>query len=61
MKSYFPPVVQIGFEESLYTVREGDGTVEVYVAVLSGGLSGDVVVTLATSDADGEGTFCLSV
>ena len=49
------PVVQIGFEETLYTVSEGDGTVQVDVAVLPGGLSNDVVVTLVTQDADAEG------
>ena len=48
-------MVQIGFEETLYTVREGDGTVEVNVAVLSGGLSSNVVVTLVTQDAEAAG------
>ena len=40
------PGVRIGFEETLYTVREGDRTAVVKVAVLSGTLSSDVVVTL---------------
>ena len=48
-------MVRIGFEETLYTVREDEGTVEVDVAVLSGTLSSDVVVTMVTSDADAEG------
>ena len=45
-------VVRIGFEQTLYVVNEGDGTAEVHVAVLSGSLSSDVVVTLETSNLD---------
>ena len=62
VKSFFAPyplppspVVRIGFEETLYTVREDEGTVEVDVAILSSILSSNVVVTLVTSDADAEG------
>ena len=48
-------MVRIGFEETLYTVSEDDGTAVVNVAVLSGTLSSDVVVTLETSDDDAAG------
>ena len=43
-------VVQIGFESNLYTVNEGAGEVVVSVIVVSGILSGEVVVRLDTLD-----------
>lgn len=43
--------VRIGFEETAYSVNEGDGTVRVFVAVLGDNRpSGNVEVTLNTRD-----------
>ena len=41
----------IGFEETIYSVNEDDGTAVVYVALLDGSLAGgEVVVTVVTID-----------
>ena len=40
----------IGFEESVYFVNEGDGTVTVAVVVRDGEPSGDVTVEVNTAD-----------
>ena len=42
----------ISFEEEVYTVNEADGEITVSVAVLSGVLYGDVVVTMDTRDGN---------
>lgn len=47
--------MQIGFEETQYTVNESFGEVTVSVAVLSGDLSSDVVVRLDTTERSAEG------
>ena len=47
--------VEVGFEETVYTVVEGSGPATVTVAVLSGQLSSDVVVRLDTSQRSAEG------
>ena len=48
-------VVEIGFEQTVYTVEEGSGPATVSVAVLSGQLSSDVVVRLDTTQRSAEG------
>ena len=40
--------VTIGFVETMYDINEGDGTVTLTIAVLSGELSEDVVLNFAT-------------
>ena len=50
-------VVQIGFEELVYEVNEEDGTVRVYVSILDGALSSDVVVGIVTGDGTATGTY----
>ena len=50
-------VVQIGFEEVLYTVNEGTGQVELGVAVLSGALSSNIVLSLETADNTAQGRW----
>lgn len=40
--------VLIGFEMEIYEVDEGDGIVRVYVSVLDGELSNDVVIGITT-------------
>ena len=47
--------VQIGFEEVLYSVDESAGEVTLGVAILSGGLSSEVVVRLSTGDSSATG------
>ena len=42
--------VTIGFVETLYAVKENDGSAVVTVAVLSGQLSQDVVINFDTQD-----------
>ena len=41
----------IGFEDEVYTVTEGDGAVQVFVTLMSGELTGDVTIQLATEDS----------
>ena len=55
MTSNIPAAVQIGYEETLYTIDESAGEVTVSVAVLSGSLSSDVVVQLVTRDGSARG------
>ena len=50
-------VVQIGFEEVLYTVNEGTGQVGLGVAVLSGTLSSNIVLSLETADNTAQGRW----
>ena len=52
----FPPVVTIGFDETTYTVFEGD-VVTVCVSLQNGQLATDrdVVVTVTTDDTSGSG------
>ena len=40
----------VGFEESVYFVNEGDGTVTVFVVVRDGVPSGTVIVGVDTAD-----------
>jgi hypothetical protein len=42
--------VVIGFEQPIYEVGEGDGSVNVRIAVMMGMLRRDVVVAVATQD-----------
>ena len=55
MTSNILTAVQIGFEETLYTIDESAGVVTVSVAVLSGSLSSDVAVRLITRDGSARG------
>lgn len=48
-------VVRIGFEEMLYFVDESAGEITVSVGVLSGTLSGDVMVQVNTNDNSAAG------
>ena len=48
--TYPHTVLRIGFEETLYTVVENEGTVVVAVAVFGGQLSEEVSVRLTTED-----------
>ena len=50
-------IVQIGFEDTAYSVSEEDGTVELAVRVLSGdiGANRDITVTLSTTDGTAVG------
>ena len=51
-----PPTVVIGFEETIYSVNEEDGTAVVYVALLDGSLAGgEVEVTVVTVDGQAVG------
>lgn len=51
LHSLFPPTVVIGFEETIYSVNEEDGTAVVYLALLDGSLAGgEVEVTVVTVD-----------
>ena len=56
MFSFTFAAATIGFEETLYTVNEGDGQVVVGVAVLAGELSRDVVVSMETEDGSATST-----
>ena len=47
--------VTIGFTETVYSVRESDGQAVARVEVLSGELSGEVVVSFSTSDGSATG------
>ena len=54
--SLLPPTVVIGFEETIYSVNEGNGTAVVYVALLDGSLAGgEVEVTVVTMDGQAVG------
>ena len=53
MTSNILAAVQIGFEETLYTIDESAGVVTVSVAVLSGSLSSDVAVAVRLITRDG--------
>ena len=44
------PTVVIGFDPDMYTVNEGDGTVELTVKVLAGSLTRDVTLNYETMD-----------
>ena len=46
----FISAATIGFEQTMYTANEGDGTVEIAVALLQGSLSRPVEVHLYTMD-----------
>ena len=48
-------VVSIGFDPTMYQANEDDGTVEVTVKVLSGDLSGPVIVNIATVQSSATG------
>ena len=53
--------VKVAFEQTTYTVSEGDGTTEVCVVVSGvpgGGLECDIVVTLTTINSDKAGRVC---
>ena len=50
-------VVQIGFNNSVYTIDERAGEVVVSVVVLSGTLSDEVVVRFNTQDSSALGRF----
>ena len=47
---YFFSDIVIGFEDSVYFVNEGDGTVTVFVVVRDGEPSGEVVVGVNTAN-----------
>ena len=58
--SFAPPTVVIGFEETIYSVNEDDGTAVVYVALLDGSLAGgEVTVRVVTVDGQAVGTQSL--
>ena len=44
----FSPVT-IGFDQTIYSVRENAGSVTVSVSVISGTISQDVIITLSTA------------
>ena len=48
--------VQIGFEETDYSVNEEDGSVTLFVRVLSGELSSDVEIGFTTRDGTATST-----
>ena len=50
------PGITIGFEQTLYTVREDIGSLEVCTAIRNGTLQSSVVVTLTTVDGTAVGT-----
>ena len=49
----------IGFAEVDYTVGEGDGTVSLTVAVLSGQMQDEAIVTFYTADLTAIGIHCV--
>ena len=52
------PSVTVAFEQTTYTVSEGDGTTQVCVVVSgvpAGGLESEIVVILTTTDGDKAG------
>ena len=49
--------VTIGFENETYPSDEGQGSVEVCVRVIDGGLQRDVEVSLVTQDGSAVGKF----
>ena len=55
LNSYPRKGVTIGFVGAMYGVAENEETVAVIAAVLSGELSGTVVVRLTTKDGSAEG------
>ena len=50
-------MARIGFEQSLYSVDEDTGQAVLAIAILSGTLSGDVIINLETTDATAQGTY----
>ena len=48
-------VAVIGFERNLYSVDEATGQIVLGIAVLSGELSGDVIINLETADGTAQG------
>ena len=50
-------MARIGFEQSLYSVDEGAGRAVLAIAVISGTLSGDVIINFETTDATAQGTY----
>ena len=57
MSILFSTGVTIGFENETYSSDEGQGSVEVCVRVIDGGLQRDVEVSLVTQDGSAVGKF----
>ena len=47
--------VQLGFERETYSVDESEETITLYISVLSGQLSDDLIVQLNTVDSTAQG------
>jgi len=57
VNTYFSyPAVEVRFQQTVYSVMESDGIVEVCVE-LSGVLERDVTISLSTSDGSAVGKF----
>ena len=57
MYIYSLPDVTIGFEQTLYSVGEDGGSIQVCAAIRNGTLQTSVVVTMATVDGTAIGTY----
>ena len=55
--------VRLGFERETYSVNESDETITLYISVLSGQLSDDLIVQLNTVDSTAQGmsTICITM
>ena len=56
-----PTGITIGFEQTIYSVGEDGGSIEVCAAIRNGTLQTSVVVTMATVDDTAVGAYIFSI
>ena len=54
-----PTDITIGFEQTTYSVREDDGSIEVCTIIRTGNLQTSVTVTMATVDGTAVGMYVM--